>query len=155
MKKHFKKELVINKQDEEDFKNPTKCWICDSVCVDNDVKVRDECHITGKYKASEHRDCSMNVKLNHKIPALFHNLRSYNSHLITQKLAKFKLEKFKEQLPSKEKFPSWLTGKISCKKYENVLKLWNKFKMKTMKDYHDFYSKCDVLLLVDNIHVVI
>ena len=28
-------------------------------------------------------------------------------------------------------------------------KVWNKSGMKTMKDYHDFYLKCDVLLLAD------
>ena len=28
-------------------------------------------------------------------------------------------------------------------------KVWNKSEMKTMKDYHDFYLKCDVLLLAD------
>ena len=28
-------------------------------------------------------------------------------------------------------------------------KVWNKFEMKTMKDYHNLYLKCDVLLLVD------
>ena len=31
------------------IKNSTKCWICDNDYVDNDVKVRDHCHITGKY----------------------------------------------------------------------------------------------------------
>ena len=36
--------------------------------VDRDVKVRDHCHITGKYKYSAHKDCKFNVKLNHKIP---------------------------------------------------------------------------------------
>ena len=28
-------------------------------------------------------------------------------------------------------------------------KVWNKFKMKKIKDYHDLYLKCHVLLLVD------
>ena len=56
-------------------------------------------------------------------------------------------EKFKEQLPSKWKFYSSLTGtKISDKKYEHVLKVWKKFETKTMKGYHDLYLKCDVLL---------
>ena len=56
--------------------------------------------------------------------------------------------KFKEQLPGKEKFCSSLTGKkVSDKEYEHVGKVWNKFEMKTMKDYHDLYLKCDVLLL--------
>ena len=47
-------------------------------------------------------------------------------------------EKFKEQLPSKENFYSSLIDtKISGKEYEHVLKVWNKFEMKMMKDYHD------------------
>ena len=28
-KKHFHKELVMNKDDNKDFKNSTKCWICE------------------------------------------------------------------------------------------------------------------------------
>ena len=69
-------------------------------------------------------------------------------------------KKFKEQLSSKEKFYSSLTGKkISNKEYDHVVKVWNKFEMKMMKDYHDWYLKCkdyhnlylkcDVLLLGD------
>ena len=47
---------------------------------------------------------------------------------------------FNQELPSKEKFYSSLTGKkISDKEYGHVLKVSNKFEMKTMKDYHDFY----------------
>ena len=56
MKKHFNKELVMNKGDDEDFENSTKRWICDNYYVDGDVKVRDHCHITGKYRGSAHRD---------------------------------------------------------------------------------------------------
>ena len=47
MKKHFNKELAMTKDDNEDFKNSTKCWICDNNYIDSDVKVRDYCHITG------------------------------------------------------------------------------------------------------------
>ena len=44
-------------------------------------------------------------------------------------------EKFKEELPIKEKFYSSLTDrKISDKEYEHVLNVWKKFEMKTMKD---------------------
>ena len=28
MKKHFNKELVMTKKDNEDFESCTKCWIC-------------------------------------------------------------------------------------------------------------------------------
>ena len=56
----------------------------------------------------------------------------------------------KKELPSKEKLYCLLTGnKISGKEYEHVLNVWNKLELKTMKDYHDLYLKCDVLLLAD------
>ena len=59
-------------------------------------------------------------------------------------------ENFKEKLPSKEKFYSFLSDrKISDKEYEHVLKVWKKIEMKMMKGYHELYLKCDVLLLAD------
>ena len=39
----------MTKVDNQDFKNSTRCWICDNDYVDNDVKVRDRCHITTNY----------------------------------------------------------------------------------------------------------
>ena len=43
-------------------------------------------------------------------------------------------KKFKEQLPSKEKFYSLVAGKkISNKEYDHALKVWSKYEMKTMK----------------------
>ena len=59
-------------------------------------------------------------------------------------------QKFREGLPSKEKFYSSLTDKkISDKEYEHVLNVWKKFEMKTMKYYYDLDLKCNVLLLGD------
>ena len=86
MKESFNKELVMSREDNEDFKNFTKCWICDNYYVDNDVTVRNHCHITGKYRYSAHRDCNINVELNHKIPVAFHNLKKYDSNLIMQEI---------------------------------------------------------------------
>ena len=62
----------MTKEYNEEFENSAKCWICDNDYIDTDVKVRDHCHITGKYKGSAHRDCNINIKLNHKIPIVFH-----------------------------------------------------------------------------------
>ena len=59
-------------------------------------------------------------------------------------------EKFKEELPNKEKFYSSSNDrKITDKEYEHVINVWKKTEMKTMKGYHDLYLKCDVLLLAD------
>ena len=37
-------------------------------------------------------DCNISVKLNHKIFAVFHNLKNYDLHLIMQELGKFNLK---------------------------------------------------------------
>ena len=56
-------------------------------------------------------------------------------------------EKFKEELPSKVK-------KLVEKEYKHALKVWDRLEMKTMKNYHNFYFKCDVLLLADVLETV-
>ena len=89
MRKRFNKDLLMTKKNKENFKNCTKCWICDNDYVGNDVKVRDHSHITGKYKGSAHRDYDINLKLNHKILVVFHNLKNYDSHLIMHDLDQF------------------------------------------------------------------
>ena len=82
----------MTKEDNEDFENPTKCWICDSSYFDDDVKVRDHCHITEKYTGSVYIDCNINIKLNHKIPVVFHNPKNYDCYLIMLQLGKFGLK---------------------------------------------------------------
>ena len=79
----------MTKQDDEHFGNAIKYWVYDYVYVDDNVKVRGYCHITGKYRGSAHECCNINVKLKHKIPVLFHNLEDYDPHLIMQELGKF------------------------------------------------------------------
>ena len=40
-------------------------------------------------------------------------------------------------------------GQVSVKEYLMCEKIWDKFDMKNMGDYHNHYLKKDVLLLVD------
>ena len=79
-------------ENHENFENSTKCWIYGNNYVDNDVKVRDHCHISGKFRGSAHGDCNIDLKLNYKIPIAFHNLKSYEFHLIMEELGKFSLK---------------------------------------------------------------
>ena len=59
-------------------------------------------------------------------------------------------ERFREELPIKEKFYSSLSGKkMSDEEYEHILKVCDKLEMKTMKDYQYLYLKRDVSLLAD------
>ena len=66
MRKPLNKELVMIKEDDEDFENSTKYWICDNVYVDADVKVKDNWQITGRYRGSAYKDCNINIELNEK-----------------------------------------------------------------------------------------
>ena len=42
-----------------------------------------------------------------------------------------------------------LNGHVSYEEYFTCNKIWNKFNMKNMGDYHDHYLKKDVLFLAD------
>ena len=82
----------MTKEDNEDFKNSTKCWICDNDYIDSDVKVRDHCHISIKYRGFAHTGSNISLKLNHKIAIVFHNLKNHDSTLIMQELGRSNLQ---------------------------------------------------------------
>ena len=89
IKKHFNKNLIMSAEDEKGFQLTSICWLCDKLFDAGDDKVRDHSHMTGKYRGSAHWSCNINLKLAKKAPVIFHNLRGYDSHLITQKIGKF------------------------------------------------------------------
>ena len=89
MKKEFNKPLKMTEEDEEKFQKAKECHICDTKYTDKDIRVRDHCHITGKYRGSAHQECNLKLKINPdeiKIPVIFHNLRGYDSHFIMQEI---------------------------------------------------------------------
>ena len=61
------------------------------------------------------------------------------------------IEKLSEtQLPPKEEFYSKLNDEdITDDDYKHAKNVWNTFKCKTIRDYHNLYLKSDVLLLSD------
>ena len=62
------------------IKNSNDCWICNKK-IKNKDKVRDHCHITGKYRGP---------KIPRKLPIIFHNLEGYDGHIIYRELNNFK-----------------------------------------------------------------
>ena len=55
----------------------------------DDEKVRDHCHITGKYRGAAHWSHNVNIKLTKRIFTIFHNLKGYDSHLIMNVINEF------------------------------------------------------------------
>ena len=89
MKKEFNKPLIMTKDDEDKFQKAQECHICNKQYTKKDIRVRDHCHITGKYRGSAHQDCNLKLRINPKeikIPVIFHNLRGYDSHFIMQEI---------------------------------------------------------------------
>ena len=76
-------------EEEEQFRSSNICWICEKLIDDDDEKVRDHCHVTGKFRGAAHWSCNINLQLTKKVPVIFHNLRGYDSHLIFNELDKF------------------------------------------------------------------
>ena len=54
MEKHFNKNLVMSVEEEKRFQLSNNCWICDKLFNVGDDKVRDHCHIAGKYRGAAH-----------------------------------------------------------------------------------------------------
>ena len=89
MKKEFNKPLRMTKDDEEKFQKANECHICNKKYTNKDIRVRDHCHITSKYRGSAHQECNLKLRVNPeevKIPVIFHNLRGYDSHFIMQEI---------------------------------------------------------------------
>ena len=55
------------------------CWICNGLIKNTYNKVRDHCHITGKYRGAAHHSCNINLKITKNVPVIFHNLKGYES----------------------------------------------------------------------------
>lgn len=65
MKEHFNKELVMNKEDDENFEASKNRLIRDDTFVKGDVEERDHSHVTGKYRGAAHGNCDVNISLNY------------------------------------------------------------------------------------------
>ena len=89
MKKHFNKNLIMSEKEEEEFQSSNTSWICNKLIGDKDEKVRDHCHVTGKFRGAAHWNCNINLQLTKEVFVIFHNLRGYDCHLIFDEFKNF------------------------------------------------------------------
>ena len=57
--KNTKKDIIMTREDEEDYRNNDFCRFCEKEIITD--KVKDHCHLTGKYRGRTHSKCNINV----------------------------------------------------------------------------------------------
>jgi len=71
----------------ERFASATHCHVCDRSFEAGDIRVRDHCHLTGRFRGPAHSNCNLNYKDSHVKPVFFHNLSGYDAHFIIRDVA--------------------------------------------------------------------
>lgn len=64
------------------------CHICQTHFKPGDIKVRDHCHFTAKYRGPARQICNLRYSETRSIPVVFHNLTGYDAHFIIKNIAK-------------------------------------------------------------------
>ena len=79
--------IPLTKEEEVNYNKENICYICKKD-VNNDTKVRDHCHFTGKYRGAAHNMCNLRYKIRKNIPVIFHNGSTYDYRFIIKELAR-------------------------------------------------------------------
>ena len=81
-----KKEIIFGEKEKERYNEETRCWICRGEFGENEEKVKDHCHYTGRYRGAAHNECNLKYRNPNVTPVVFHNLSGYDSHLFIKNL---------------------------------------------------------------------
>jgi hypothetical protein len=80
----------LTKEEKLKHKESKICHICEGNIEDEENKVRDHDHYSGKYRGAAHYTCNINYNFkNYKIPVFFHNLKGYDEHFIITAYSKY------------------------------------------------------------------
>ena len=112
--KNTKKDIFMTRKN-KDFENNNICRFCEKEITSD--KVRDHCHLTGKYRGPAHNTCNINVKQKDSnfIPFAFHNYR-YDSLMFFKRLVDLKKDKVKFKIIPKTN-EEHIAVKYGCIRY--------------------------------------
>jgi len=80
--------LLMTAEDTQKFQRAKECYLCRKAFREQEVKVRDHDHVTGKFRGAAHQICNLLLRRQYKIPVFFHNFRGYDGHLLVAALGK-------------------------------------------------------------------
>ena len=103
----------MRQEDKENFKNYNICRFCEKEILSD--KVRDHCHLTGKYRGPSHNTCHRNVRQadSNFIPFAFHNFSNYDCHMFFKRLVDLEKDKIKFKIIPKTN-EEYITVKYGC-----------------------------------------
>src|SRR6266536_194432 len=112
MKTFKKTDMIMTLAERGEYNLATKCYLCDDIFTEDNKKIRDHCHVSGKYRGAAHEKCNLQLKLSPEIPVIFHNLKGYDTHHLMLKLGE--CNKNIKVIPNNmEKYISFLIGTTS------------------------------------------
>ena len=136
----------MSEEEQEQFQSVNTCWICEKLIDDDNEKVRDHCNVTRKFRGTAYWSCNINLQLTKKNSVIFHNLRGYDSHLISHELNKFDVRI--DVIPNRlEKYMAFFLNKNFIIFIESM-KFMNSSIEKLVKNCHTVISNISLKNLV-------
>ena len=80
----FPEKTILTSVDENNFQKATHSHICEKELGHD--RVRDHCHLTGKFSVAAHNECNLNCRVPKFFPVIFHNLCGYDNHLFIKNI---------------------------------------------------------------------
>ena len=127
--------MQMTEQDEHCLQNSKQCHICERNFIEGiDIKVRDHCHISGKFRGASYQSFNLNFKYPPLIPVFCHGFSHFDSHRVPG-IRKIKKKKKIKCFPkSDERYTSVSLGNLrfldsyqfldaSLEKLTNILKV--------------------------------
>ena len=155
-----KKEIVMTKKDEEDYKNEIFSRFSEKEMISD--KVRDHCHLTCKYRGAAHSISKIIVtqEQNSFKPFAFHNLSNYDLHLFFKKLVDEKNDRVKIDITPKthEEYISityaWIrfidSYRVLSSSLDEIVKTLVDISNKTLKKLKEEIADTDEILNTGN-----
>lgn len=104
------KPMIITPQEELNFRSVYTCELCQKPLYND--RVRDHCHITGRYRGAVHNHCNLQYRMRKMIPVVFHNLKNYDAHMIMKTLGHFQEYECDVIAMNMEKYISFSLSKV-------------------------------------------
>ena len=122
------------------------CHICNEELGED--RVRDHCHLSGKFRGAAHEICNSKYKVTKYFPVVFHNLSGYDSHLFIKTLGN--TEGYISCIPNNEENYISITKQVIVDQFVNEegKEVNVKRKLRFMDSLRFMASSLDIIIII-------